>query len=218
MPKKQNTKLRIGKTSKKLTRAERGELTRESLLQAAAEIVGEIGYRDASITLIAQRAGVANGTFYNYFDTRQELFDVLLPSVGENLLSFLTQSIGPEEIGIERERKRYRAYVDFCRRNPGFSRILDEAAIYSPVAFQSHIRKFAQGYIRALNRGIERREIQNYEPDELPAIVFMLMGARSYFNILNENPEFSQFRPSEDELEETYIKLLANGLFKNPTG
>ncbi len=213
MSKTQMDKLRSGKGSRKLTRAERSELTRESLLRAAAEIIGEVGYRDASITLIAQRAGIANGTFYNYFDTRQDLFDVLLPYVGENLLNTITQSIGSETTGVERERSRYRAYVEFYRCNPGFSRVLDEAAVYAPVAFQTHIRVFAEGYIRALRRCIERGEIQDFDEGELPAVVFMLMGARSYFNILNEMPELESFRPSAQKLEDTYIKILTNGLF-----
>ncbi|MGE3594128.1 MAG: TetR/AcrR family transcriptional regulator [Dehalococcoidia bacterium] len=51
-------------------------------MQAAADVVGEEGYTAASIAKITARAGVAHGTFYSYFDDRQQLFDVLLPFVG----------------------------------------------------------------------------------------------------------------------------------------
>lgn len=44
-------------------------------------------------------------------------------------------------------------------------------------------------------------------------MAFILMGARSYFNILRETPEFELFVPSEQELEDIYIKFLTHGIF-----
>lgn len=50
--------------------------TRRALLDAAVEVVGEHG--DAfSISDVADRAGVSNGTFYNYFADRDALIDDL---------------------------------------------------------------------------------------------------------------------------------------------
>ena len=66
----------------KKTRAQKSVEARAALLQAAAEIVGEYGYADASITRITQRANLAQGTFYNYFASRQDIFDELLPVLG----------------------------------------------------------------------------------------------------------------------------------------
>ena len=64
----------------KLTRVEKSEETRKALFDAAAKIVGKHGYEGASIARITSRAKVAQGTFYNYFTTRQDLLDQLLPS------------------------------------------------------------------------------------------------------------------------------------------
>ena len=44
------------------TRAEKAAQTRAELLRAAADVVGEVGYREASIARIPQRAGIAQGT------------------------------------------------------------------------------------------------------------------------------------------------------------
>jgi AcrR family transcriptional regulator len=48
--------------------------TRERLLQAAQELIEEGGYGAASVAAIAERAGVAAGTLYRHFDSKQELF------------------------------------------------------------------------------------------------------------------------------------------------
>ena len=48
--------------------------TRERLLRAAQELIEEGGYGATSVAVIAERAGVAAGTLYRHFDSKQELF------------------------------------------------------------------------------------------------------------------------------------------------
>jgi AcrR family transcriptional regulator len=55
--------------------------TRERLLQAAQELIEERGYAAASVAAIAERAGVAAGTLYRHFESKEELFVDLFRSV-----------------------------------------------------------------------------------------------------------------------------------------
>lgn len=48
--------------------------TREQILRAAEEVVGEVGMRSATTRAIAQRAGCAEGTLYRYFSDKHALF------------------------------------------------------------------------------------------------------------------------------------------------
>ncbi len=48
--------------------------TRERLLRAAQELIEEGGYGAASVAAIAERAGVAAGTLYRHFESKEELF------------------------------------------------------------------------------------------------------------------------------------------------
>ncbi|WP_283134493.1 TetR/AcrR family transcriptional regulator [Rhizohabitans arisaemae] len=56
----------------------------ERLLTEAAAVFAERGV-DASLEDVARRAGVANGTLYSHFPTRQALLEALLRSSMENL-------------------------------------------------------------------------------------------------------------------------------------
>lgn len=47
--------------------------TRERLIQAATELITEGGYSAASVTAVAQRAGVAQGTMYRHFPSKSAL-------------------------------------------------------------------------------------------------------------------------------------------------
>ncbi len=55
--------------------------TRERLLAAAREIVEEKGYGGASVVAIAERAGLASGTLYRHFSSKEELFVELFRAV-----------------------------------------------------------------------------------------------------------------------------------------
>ena len=55
--------------------------TRERLLNAARELIEEGGYGAASVLAIAERAGVAAGTLYRHFASKEELFVEVFRSV-----------------------------------------------------------------------------------------------------------------------------------------
>ena len=55
--------------------------TRERLLRSARELIEEHGYGGASVLAIAERAGVASGTLYRHFASKEELFVEVFRSV-----------------------------------------------------------------------------------------------------------------------------------------
>lgn len=187
--------------------------TRQALFSAASTVVGKYGYEGASITKITELAGIANGTFYNYFETRQELFDQLLPTVGERLLEHIRVSVSRESTGIEREKQRMAASLEFFKENPGFMRVLNEAEVYAPRAFQQHIEKFAGIYENGLRKQKEHGELKAFDDDELRTIVYILMGARSYLMMQASYSKTEFDESTAKAFNATYAKLLQEGLF-----
>ena len=55
--------------------------TRERLLRAARDVIEEGGYSVATVAAIAERAGVASGTLYRHFASKEELFAEVFRSV-----------------------------------------------------------------------------------------------------------------------------------------
>ena len=55
--------------------------TRARLLRAARELIEEGGYGTASVIAIAERAGLAAGTLYRHFGSKEELFVEVFRSV-----------------------------------------------------------------------------------------------------------------------------------------
>ena len=50
---------------------------RLAILDAAREVFGELGYETATVRDIIRRTGLAAGTFYNYFRSKEEVFAAL---------------------------------------------------------------------------------------------------------------------------------------------
>ena len=88
----------------KTPRTERGRRTLRKLLDAAAVEFGERGFHEASISAITRRAGTALGSFYTYFDSKEEIFQALVRYMSEQLRDHVTPIVqaAPDEIAAER--------------------------------------------------------------------------------------------------------------------
>jgi AcrR family transcriptional regulator len=73
--------------------------TRERLLAAAQELIEEGGYGAASVVAIAERAGVASGTLYRHFASKEELFVEVFRSVCSREERAMRTATGPAAPG-----------------------------------------------------------------------------------------------------------------------
>ncbi len=198
---------------RRLSREEKARETRRLLLEAAAEVVGNDGYAEASIAKITQLAGVAQGTFYNYFDSRQDILDKLLPYMGREMLDHIAQSLPRGLAGPAREEARLRAFFDYLDQHPGFYRILYEAEVFAPKAHAEHFRVLVEGYRNALDRAVARGEIAGFDEDELEAVIYVLLAARSYIAMRYARDEKGHAGPVPEHVIKAYMKVLTKGLF-----
>lgn len=197
--------------SPKKPRAERVQENRRALMKAAADIIGERGYEGTSIARITERAGLAHGTFYRYFESRQDLFDQLLPETGDELIEFLRARASGASDLMDLEERGLRGFFDFVVENPGFYRLLNEAEIAAPSAFAHHIDKLATHYVAALERSRTRGELPDFEPRELEVLAFILMAARFYIYLRFAKTKAGP-RPIPKWVTATYMKFVSHGL------
>jgi AcrR family transcriptional regulator len=59
------------------------DLRREQILKAAIKVFAEKGFRAAKMQEVANAAGIANGTVYNYFKSKDEVLLALLEYLNE---------------------------------------------------------------------------------------------------------------------------------------
>jgi AcrR family transcriptional regulator len=94
--------------------------TRDRLLAAAREVVEEGGYGAASVLAIAERAGVAGGTLYRHFASKEELFVELFREVcgGEERAMLSAWEAGAGMPAIDRLEQVLATFARRALRNP----------------------------------------------------------------------------------------------------
>lgn len=193
-------------------RAERAAKTREELMGAAAQLVGEVGYRDASIQRITAACGVAAGTFYLYFPSRQALFDELLPHFGLQMLDYVRQRMGHEERFFEAEELGFRAVYEYLNDNPWFWRVLNEAQVEAPAAWARHHEAVHDRYIKFLRRAKAHGELKRYAASELTTLADLLIAARDYVYRTHLTVSGPTGGSMPKSVVQTYRRFIESGL------
>lgn len=204
-------KTRNVSASVKLTRDERAARTREQLLVSAARVVGEHGYRDASIQRITADAGMAQGTFYLYFESRQALFDELLPHFGLHMLEVVRERAHGAKGFFEVEEIGVRAVFEYLLDNAWFWRVLNEAEVEAPIAWARHHTEVTRRYTKFLQRARAEGEITDYAESELSTLAYLLIAARDYL-YLSHLAKAERSTGIPDSVIKTYIRFLRHGL------
>jgi AcrR family transcriptional regulator len=111
----------------------RGQRTRTALIDAARRVFERDGFLGARVTDIADEAGVAHGTYYTYFATKEDLFHVVAASV----LSRTNVELRPIEYAsvedvVEAIARSTRRYLVSHRRDAGLIGVIDQVATFDP--------------------------------------------------------------------------------------
>jgi AcrR family transcriptional regulator len=104
--------------------APKRERTRRQLLRAALAVLNRRGVAAFAAQEVAAAAGMANGTFYNYFPTREALLEALAGEFVESYSRHIDASYAHIEDGAERTAIGGRRYVLFAVESPDWARLM----------------------------------------------------------------------------------------------
>ena len=97
---------------------------KQQILQAATEVFGRSSFDDASVSDIARKAGVAEGTIYQYFKNKQDLFFSIPRERTKAFSGQLDMHLEGVTDARDRVRKFVWYYLYFFKTNPDYARSL----------------------------------------------------------------------------------------------
>ena len=164
----------------KVPRTERGRRTLRKLLDAAAVEFGEKGFHEASIIGITSRAETALGTFYTYFDSKDEIFRALVKDLSDRVRLTAASALGGEMTALDRERTALKTFLHFAREHKEIYRIIDEAEFVDPENYRAHYENTARRMFERLKAGSASGELR---PDMEEAHAWAIMGMNVFLGL-----------------------------------
>ena len=160
-------------------RSRKGAATRARLLEAAKLIFEDAGFLEARISDIAEKAGLSHGSFYHYFESKEQIFR----EVAEIQEGLLTAAPSPEELAAEptdelgRIHSANRRYLQRYRDNGKIMGVIEEVSRYDSFVNDARMQRqkhFADRAERAIRRLQAAGEA---DPDIDPEIAAVALGS-----------------------------------------
>ena len=195
-------------------RSRKGAETRARLLAAAKEIFEENGFLDARISDISERAGLSHGSFYHYFDSKEEVFREVAEAVEQQLSAPLgsvildPQSDAPPEVRI---RQAIRLHLESYRREARIMGVIEQVSRYDEQvrAARFQRQRFYGEQVQESIRRLQRHGLVDANLD--PVIAAAALGAMT-----SRFPELwlveGALDCSFDEGVEQLTRVFLNGL------
>ncbi len=187
-------------------RTERGRRTHRALLDAAAHEFGANGFHATGISDITRRAGVALGSFYTWFPSKEEIFRALVSDLSSQVRDEVAPRVKAAPDAISAEHEALDAFLVHTAAHKHLYRIIDESEFVAPDAYADHYRTTVQRILARLQAGVKAGEYRTDVGEvEAWAIIGMNVFLGLRYGIWGEGDDLH-------EVARRANRLLAEGL------
>jgi AcrR family transcriptional regulator len=182
--------------------------TRQRLLESAAAEFARAGLQRASVDEISLAAGLAKGTVYNYFASKEELF----LAVVEEACARAADAAAPAEASArERLLATLRAFVGWAREHEAFAQVLVRECLMGTPELYPRVIAAEAPYVdeltAILTAGVERGEVRRDTPAETLALALAGLADLALVRYWASGAG----TPMLDEIPELVVSLLLDG-------
>ncbi len=155
---------------------------RERILEAAVRVFAQEGFYNAKVSQIAQVAGVADGTIYLYFKSKDELLISLFEDRMERINQNLREAIAAESNARDRLKRVIRLHLELVQQNRHMAEVVCVELRQSSKFIKEYANpKFAE-FLRLIAGAVEGGQ----KAGELRSDIDPQLVARSLFGALDE--------------------------------
>jgi AcrR family transcriptional regulator len=170
------------------------EIMRSQILDVAEELFSKNGYDETAVSDIVGRMGVAQGTFYYYFDSKEDCLDALVGRILVSDRNFIEEVVDRED--IHAPAKLLMAYDVRIRRRVEH-RVLDylhleqNAKLHYKI-YRKRYTDFLPLFTRLVEEGVEQGHFRSDHPEATAAGIMLL---NEMVEMLDRTPETFGIRP-----------------------
>lgn len=161
---------------------------REAILQATLELITTNGFHATPMSMVAERAGVAAGTIYHHFDSKETIINEIYARLKKRMGQALLENENPEAPYKERFEQYWMNLFHYFKNNPVEFIFLEQYAnspFISSVTKEENLRYY-QPVIDFLAEGAWSGQLRNMETELLVGLVYGSIVSCVKLHISNE--------------------------------
>ncbi len=147
------------------------EFRQSEIITAARQVFAEKGYIATTVDEIAARAGLAKGTIYVYFESKEQIYNAVLENDLETLRTLTLEKIAAADTAKAKIAAYINTRFEYCEKRRDFFRIMHIEPSGSPVMSKAKQREWLKEPVRqlakAIEAGISKREVSNWPAETL---------------------------------------------------
>lgn len=195
----------------RLPKRKDGQKTFDRIVETARKLFSKNGYQATSINEIIEKAHIATGTFYLYFDDKFALYSYLLNQYRKNIRKAISEGIKGAETRYDKERLGIRAFLKFAWQDPLAYRIIWESMFADKALFREYYESFSHDYMRQLDVAVKHGEVR--DDLDLETLSYVLMGISNFVGL---QVLFRETLTDQDldHITNQVMHILKNGMFR----
>jgi AcrR family transcriptional regulator len=136
----------------------KGRRTRARLMDSAERVFIEKGYLAARVADIAHAADLAHGSFYTYFDSKEDVFRQVADRVVQDVYSALEAGVGGGS-PLERIQASNRRYLELYERHADMLALIEQVATFDE-SFRAMRLELRRRFVARIERAVRRIQSQ----------------------------------------------------------
>lgn len=182
--------------------------TKNLIFTSAIKVFSINGYDRATMDGIASEAGVAKGTLYYYFKSKEEIFKYIISEGMKVIQEEIDEAVSKTDGEIERLRTVFKTQLSLVNRNRDFFKVV-ASQLWGKEIRQFELRDIVNNYINYIESFISTSiNAKMIKKGNSMLITYLFVGILSSCSIY----EVSQNEENIDDIVDNVMNYILNGI------
>lgn len=183
--------------------------TKRSIFEAAIKVFSESGFNGAAVDDIAVAAGVAKGTLYYHFKSKEEIFKYIITEGMELIKEQLHEEASKEDNSLLKLKSLCRHQLRMVYEKKDFFKVV-MSQLWGKEIRQSELREAINSYIKTieayLKEAMEAGTIKKGEPYFMAYMFFGALCSSAIYELINKD------EANIDEVTDSLMQYILYGI------